>query len=646
MKRERLQIVIVEDEAAHAEAISRAFITSGAKTEIQVAGTLEEYRQVVVSNPPDIVLMDLNMPDGRALDLLATQAEPRPFPILIMTSHGNEQTAVEALKSGALDYVVKSREAFAAMPHIVTRALREWRLIQGHQRMEETLLASEAKYRFLHESMMDAFARIDMSGKIVECNSIFLNMLGYSEEESRLLDYMDITPASWHADEARIIEQQVLTQGYSDVYEKEYRRKDGTLIPVELRTNLLKDDDGKPSGMWAIIRDITERKKLEEQLLQAQKMESIGTLAGGIAHDFNNILTAIIGYGHLVLMSMEPDNPQRLNIEHMLEASNRAANLTQDLLIFSRKQIGNKRPVDLNETVKTVEKFLTRVIGEDIDCRITVYCKPLVVLADTHQLEQVLMNLATNARDAMPQGGDLIISVGVTALDKDFANIHGYGKRGIYALLTVSDTGEGIDETTRRKIFEPFFTTKEVGKGTGLGLAVVYGIIKQHDGFINVYSEPGIGTTFKIYLPVISSALPAVEKAPEEEILTRGTETILIAEDNEPARNFISILLRQEGYTVIEAVDGTDAIQWFMKNRDTIQLLIFDLIMPKMGGKEAYDQIKAIRSDVKVIIVSGYAPDIIRQKMLVDSSVELLYKPIVPHTLLKKVRAVLDQCTP
>ena len=295
---------------------------------------------------------------------------------------------------------------------------------------------------------------------------------------------------------------------------------DGRLL--ELRAVPISDESGKVESVIEVIRDITEHRKLEEQLRQAQKMESIGTLAGGIAHDFNNILTAIIGYGYLALMKMGPDDPQRQNIEHMLEGADRAAHLTKDLLIFSRKQVSEKRPVDLNEIVRKVEKFLVRVIGEDINCSMALHSEPIVVYADTHQLEQVLMNLATNARDAMTEGGNLIIGTEQISLGDDFVASHGYGKPGSYALLTISDTGEGMDEETRKKIFEPFFTTKEVGKGTGLGLAVVYGIIKQHEGFINVYSEPGIGTTFKIYLPLISSEVRGEEIAQEEETLAQG----------------------------------------------------------------------------------------------------------------------------
>jgi len=372
-------------------------------------------------------------------------------------------------------------------------------------------------------------------------------------------------------------------------------------------------------------------------------MESIGTLAGGIAHDFNNILTAIVGYGYLTLMNMAPDDPHRENIGHMLEGSDRAAKLTQDLLLYSRKQICQKSPVDLNETIRKVEKFLERVIGEDIKCSMALHSEPIVVYADAHQLEQVLMNLSTNARDAMMKGGDLAIVTQQITLGEDFVTSHGYGRPGRYALLTLSDTGKGMNEETRKKIFEPFFTTKEVGKGTGLGMAVVYGIIKEHEGYINVYSEPGIGTTFNIYLPLISSVVQREEIEPGKETPTRGTETILLVEDDESSRQLLTIVLKQGGYTVIEAVDGIDAVKKFMENRETIHLLVSDLIMPTMNGNEAYDEMKAWRPGLKAIFVSGYAPDIVRQKLRLEIGVELISKPISPHALLKKIRSVLDE---
>lgn len=391
------------------------------------------------------------------------------------------------------------------------------------------------------------------------------------------------------------------------------------------------------------MHDVTENKRLEAQLLQSQKMESIGQLAGGIAHDFNNVLSVILGYGEMVLGDMAEDDPQRQRVGHMMEAGDKAAHLTRDLLLFSRKQALEKTPVDLNGIIRGLEKFLTRVIGEDIAFDIRLGEGELPVLADANQLQQVLMNLATNARDAMPQGGSFTISTELVPLDEEFTSTHGLGTPGRYALITISDNGRGMDEDTRLRVFEPFFTTKETGKGTGLGLAVAYGIVRQHDGCINLYSEKGIGTTFRIYLPVIEAGLPAAKSLPAGERPVGGTETILLAEDDERVRDLTGKILKDFGYTVIAAVDGGDALNKYQEHMSRIQLLLFDLIMPKKGGKEAYDEIRSIRQDVKVIFLTGYAPDIFRGKASLENGVPVVYKPFSSADLLEKVRSVLDE---
>lgn len=390
------------------------------------------------------------------------------------------------------------------------------------------------------------------------------------------------------------------------------------------------------------IQDISEQKKLEGQLRHAQKMEIIGQLVGGIAHDFNNIIATIMGYGEMALMKMAANDPKRLNIDHMLEASDRAAHLTKDLLLFSRKQSAERKPVYLDVIIRNVGKFLIRVLGEDVEFKTIVLEGEMPILADGNQIEQVLMNLATNARDAMPQGGKFIITAEKIELDDEFVAVHGYGRPGRYAMITVTDTGMGIDKETRLKVFEPFFTTKEVGKGTGLGLAVVYSIIKQHDGYINVYSEPGMGTTLKVYLPLVKSAVHREEVTEDRAYPAGGADTILLAEDDESLREMTQSILEEFGYTVITAFDGEDAVKKFMEHKDSIQLLLFDLVMPKKNGKEAYDKIMKIKPDSKIIFLSGYTPDVVRRKISIDNQVLVLSKPISPIDLLKKVRNILD----
>ena len=406
------------------------------------------------------------------------------------------------------------------------------------------------------------------------------------------------------------------------------------------------DSTGAIYAVCGISTDITERKqmeeeraKLREQLHHVQKLESVGTLAGGIAHDFNNILTAIIGYGNLLQIEMKEGSASKDFVQKILKSAERAANLTQGLLAFSRKQVSNPRPVYLNEIVKEVESLLTRVVREDIKLKTTLTDKECVVMADVGQMEQVLMNLATNARDAMPDGGFLNISTDAVELDNAYIKAHGYGEIGRYALITVSDTGVGIGKKTKERIFEPFFTTKGVGKGTGLGLAIVYGIIKQHSGYINIYSEPGNGTTFRIYLPVIESKVEK-KKAEAHVVHKGGTETILIAEDEEDVREITKIVLEGHGYTIIEAVDGEDAINKFRENKDTIHLLLFDMIMPNKNGKEAYKAIKEMRPDIKALFMSGYSEDIVSKKY-VPKGFKHIVKPVSPDELLKKVGEIL-----
>jgi PAS domain S-box-containing protein len=412
---------------------------------------------------------------------------------------------------------------------------------------------------------------------------------------------------------------------------------------LDIQTAPLLDDAGAVRCVIEVKRDVTEHKSLEAQYLHAQKMESIGTLAGGVAHDFNNILTAIIGHGSLARMKVGGDHQLLLHLDGVLEAADRAAHLTKDLLLFSRKQVNERKAIDLNEVVAKSGTFLQRIIRDDVMLKCVLIGGSLPVLADRHQLGQVLMNLAVNACDAMPQGGDLILQTERVVLSEKVFQGQGYGKPGHYALLTVSDTGAGFDEATKQHIFEPFFTTKEVGKGTGLGLAVVYGIIEQHDGFITVQSEPGRGTTFRIHLPLLSETSQRDADIIRDGELDRGSETILLAEDDAAVRGLVASALAEAGYTVIEAVDGSDAVQKFRERSATIDLLLFDLVMPRMGGKEAYDQISGERSGTKVIFTSGYAPDFARQKASLGDNPHLVQKPVTPRELLSVVRRVLDE---
>lgn len=391
------------------------------------------------------------------------------------------------------------------------------------------------------------------------------------------------------------------------------------------------------------VEDVTEKRRLEDLLVQSQKMEAVGLLAGGIAHDFNNILTAIIGYANLLLLKKEQDGFIKNYSENILALSEKAASLTRGLLAFSRKQVMNPKPLDLNELVRRLCKILGRLIGEDIDLRVELCNDHITVKADSAQIEQMLMNLFTNARDAMPKGGVLSISTCITVLGKEFVEGHGYGEPGTYAMISVSDTGFGMDEATRKRIFEPFFTTKEVGKGTGLGLSVVYGIIKQHNGFINVYSEPGQGANFKIYLPLTGEKEGAFQAAASLGAVKGGTETILLVEDEDAVRRVNKTLLEEFGYTVIEASNGEEAVLKYKENKDNIGLVVMDLIMPKKSGKEAYEDIVKINPGAKVLFTSGYAAEVMKSKGILEPGSNFLSKPVSPSEFIRKIREAIDR---
>jgi CheY-like chemotaxis protein len=370
-------------------------------------------------------------------------------------------------------------------------------------------------------------------------------------------------------------------------------------------------------------------------------MEAIGTLAGGVAHDFNNILTAIIGFASLTRMKMQPDDPNLWAIDQILACSERAGQLTRSLLAFSRKQPISPKPVNLDSIILDVEKLLRRLIGENIELTTRLETPGFIILADAGQIGQVLINLVTNARDAMPAGGAIEIATRQTELDLAFVRAHGFGNPGRYALITISDNGSGMDKATQAKIFEPFFTTKEPGRGTGLGLAIVYAMVKQHKGFILVYSEPGLGTTFKLFLPQadpLQQDLLAVPVA----ALRGGTETILIAEDDPDVRSLTQKVLEDFGYRIIAAADGEEAIRQFQAQADAIQLILVDMVMPKQGGAEVYRAAKAFKPGIRAIFTSGYMASNLPAGSSLQEGLNYLPKPTSPIELLNKVREVLD----
>lgn len=511
---------------------------------------------------------------------------------------------------------------------------------------QEALRESEERYRNLFENAHDMIQSIDPEGRFIFVNSSWLKTLGYTPEDLQRLTIFDIVHPDCVPHCAEIL-RKVLSGEAADNVEATFISKDGRPVHVEGNVNA-RCAGGKAIATQGIFRDVTERKRaeaerarLEAQLLHVQKMEAIGTLTGGIAHEFNNIMTVVIGYSEFLQEGMESDNPLRTYVNLIQASAIRATHLTQSLLAYSRKQAINPKPVKLSEAVRNVGRLLARLIGENIQLEIGTTDDEISIMADAGQMEQVLINLATNARDAMPNGGALTIRTARTMLDDSFVKTHAYVKPGHYAELSVKDTGIGMDDKTKQRIFEPFFTTKEMGKGTGLGLAMVYGIIKQHGGYIDVFSEPGKGTTFKIYLPLIASELEEPE-FPRPDPVRTGSETVLVAEDDAAVRKLTQEVLEKAGYRVIVAGDGEEAILKFLANKDEIDLLVLDVIMPGKNGKEAYREIRKLKPDQKVMFLSGYTTDLISKDGGLAEGSTFIPKPASPRELLKKVRSLLD----
>ncbi|HPA44199.1 MAG TPA: response regulator [bacterium] len=763
----------------------------------------------------DLIVSDILMPVMDGFDLcrkVRSDERLRHIPFIIYTAtYTGPQDEALAVKIGADRFIIKPCEPDVFMEAIrdmttyvrhrdeafeppqeeeilklyserLVRKLEQKMLqlereVQARLETEKELRISENKYRKLHESMRDGFVYIDMQGFVRESNEVYQRMLGYSPDELSRLTDRDLTPEIWHEYQRNIIANQILVRGFSDVYEKEYRRKDGSIFPVELRSFLIRNDAGEKEGMWAIVRDITERKRAERalrhandiivrspavafiwkyseewpveyasenvnrlfgwtaedfvsgavryvsvifpddlervanevkqssadpdagtvahtpyrivardgavkwvedittirreengkvvayegiliditdrkrleqaktemelQFHQAQKMESVGRLAGGVAHDFNNLLSIILGYGEMLLRELGKNHPHREPVEQIHKAGIRARDLTKHLLAFSRKQFLEMRTVDVNNVVTGFEKMLRRLIGEDIQLALALNSEPLTVKADPSQLEQVLMNLAVNARDAMPDGGTLTIETAIVELDETYAGKKTDMRPGRYAMIGVNDTGCGMERETMDRLFEPFFTTKSVDRGTGLGLATSYGIIKQHGGEICVYSELGTGTIFKIYLPICTKEDEIQIPSPKPPAPATGSATVLIVEDDPSVRALTGTILAGQGYTVIIADDAKDAIKKAKLHKAPIHLVLTDVIMPTMKGPEVFEKICKHHPEAKVLYMSGYTENVIACHDLLKQGARFVQKPFTVNGLLEKCHQVL-----
>ena len=508
--------------------------------------------------------------------------------------------------------------------------------ITERRHLSNLLEESETRYRRIFETATDGILLLEKdSGHIVHANPAAVHMLGYSEAEysGKMLDEIGVPI---NMDNFQAILHSLNDNGILNYDNVLIKSKSGN----EIQADVYLVDRAKLAQ--CNIRNITEHKKLEAQLRQTQKMEAIGTLAGGIAHDFNNILNVIMGYAIMVKETLEVCNPARDDINEVLIAADRAADLTRRLLVFTRKDSFKMIPVDINAVVLGLRKMLARIIRENIEFSINLAEFPMTVMADTSQMEQVLINMAINARDAMQNSGRLTITTGVEEVKNDYSTELTVKKPGMYAFITIADTGCGMDAHTLKKIFEPFFTTKKAGEGTGLGLAISYGIIKQHSGYISVYSEPERGTEFKLYLP-LSQEIASIETIEAVSPVQSGTETVLVAEDDPSLRKMTKLMLESYGYSVIMAVNGEDAITKFTENSEQISIVILDMIMPIKSGKEVGEAIRKMSPEMKILFASGYSMDLVKRRELMEADSDFIQKPFTPKSLLLKVREILDR---
>jgi PAS domain S-box-containing protein len=765
-----IRILFLEDDDADAELAVHTLQQADSRVRVDLAATRKRFTEMLASRVYDIVLADYRLPGWTGMDALREMRRLGfDLPLILITGALGDERAVECVKAGAADYILKNG-SLARLPMAVTRALEEknsrdesqrsqalmelaqrdvrereerfgqladnidevffvfdalhsetlyinlayekiWgrscqslydnprsfvdevpagdreRLREYMDRIQRGEEAGKLEYRIIQpngsvrwllahavpvrndhgevyriagvalditesrEAQMaleeiaerlrklteTSFDAIDITqdGVIQEANRGYLNMFGYD----RMEEVIGRPVTDFVSDASRSDVEMRLTNNIEGTYELEGRRKDGKklLLEATARTHVMR---GRTVRITA-LRDMTERRALEDQFRQAQKMEAVGRLAGGVAHDFNNLLTVILSYTDMLIEGVSPKDPRAEDLSEIRKATVAAASLTRQLLAFSRRQVIEPRLVNLNDVVASSERMLRRLIGEDIEVQSSLSAVQLTVMIDPGQLEQVMMNLAVNARDAMPTGGKLTVETANVTLDAEYARDHWPVIPGNFAMLAMSDIGCGMDEETRSRMFEPFFTTKGVGHGTGLGLATVYGIVKQSNGFIWVYSEPGKGTSFKIYFPLLDQAPEPFTAKLEAEAARSGTETILLAEDATAVRVAARQILERFGYTVIEAANGTDALS-SAKNGATIDLLLTDVVMPEMSGRELVDRFAKLRPTTKVLFMSGYTDDAIVRHGVLRPGTPYLEKPFSPDTLARKVREVLD----
>jgi signal transduction histidine kinase len=636
----KLKIIHLEDDLNDAELARLALEDDGIDCELVVVSDQEQFATALAAGGFDLVLSAYALPAFDGLTALQMTRERYPnIPFIFLSGVIGEERAIESLKSGATDYVLKGR--LVRLGPTVRRAIKSQEDELALWQVADLMRVENERFRILSnefKTLLDAIPdRISLRApdfKLLWANTVANDALHWGEDFVGRHCYEAFHNKMVHCEGCPAVESFQSGEIATAIMTTPDKRI------WEVRSLPICEPGEKVVSVIEIVRDISEHRRLEDRYFQAQKLETVGTLASGIAHDFNNILTCISGYGQMLSRKMPEDDPLRNYVDIILNAASRAAKLTGELLHFSNRQPCEQKPLDLNSIITTAEKFFSKMISENIEIKINLYPQPLHILADRNHLEQVLMNLTINADHAMDkfEKGCFTVTTAAVTLKKNETSC----PPGDYALLTIADTGEGMDLTTQQRIFEPFFTTKEIGKGSGLGLAVAYGIIKQHGGTITLTSEKNKGTTFRIYLPLITTDIESESDPDAEESHLGGTETILLAEDDKLVRSMTKSFLLDFGYSVLEVENGEDAVKIFTKNQNDIDLLLFDLIMPKMNGYEACMKIQKLRPDIKALIASGYLPQAQEIKGVLGRHVFIIEKPYSPETLLQRVRNLLD----
>jgi two-component system, cell cycle sensor histidine kinase and response regulator CckA len=619
--------------------LSRA---GGGHLGIDYAHSPDEARARLGQTTYDLLLCSYKASDGTALRFLHEIRKDGPVaPVIFLSDHVDQAAVEAAISAGASDCLQTSSLDEASITCAIRYAIDVYCKERQRQKAEDTL----RKLSRAVEQSADLVIITDRSGVIEYVNPAFEALTGYSRREAvgrtpRMLKSGHQSSELYHQLWQTILSGNVFRGIMVN------RKKNGDVFYAEKTITPLRDTDGRITNFISNDRDITERRRLELQLQQAQRLDAIGKLAGGVAHDFNNLLMVISAYAELMLDHLAPEHPLCRNVMEIQAASRRAADLTRQLLAFGRKQVQDLQLLDLNSTMQEINNMLLRLIGEDIEL-VFVPGKNLGrVRADPVQIEQVVMNLAANARDAMPQGGKLTIETTRASLDETYQQRHSLVPQGEYVMLAVSDTGHGIPPEHISHIFEPFYTTKTEGKGTGLGLATVYGIVKQNSGFIWVYSEPEFGTTFKIYIPRVEQELRTPPEPHRVQVVAGGCETLLLVEDEAAVRRSTREFLASNGYIVLEAENGLHALKIAREFKGSIHLMITDVVMPQLGGADLASQLTAERPEMQVLFVSGYAENTILRQGAIDVSARFLQKPFSLKALACKIREILDSKVP